>query len=216
MSTLTDLIFICGGIAVSLLFAFSDFFSRQGLTPAERIGRFVLLLIGCSMASSLIGWHFWPRGESIQLDGDVQLPAADPLVIDKPLAPVIAFRVISGTAVGKHLQPFGRVYIEDKDEPLAAVLDKYKAELSKRTWVESKTISAGTGIVIGDVPGAPLWTSDLESQLFGPHATKRLYIVGSMGFTDPAGKHEVQVCEILDANHQWTFCPEHIGQIDTD
>jgi hypothetical protein len=59
--SLTELLLICSAMVLCLLYAFSDWFTKRGLSVAERIGRAVALIVVCSLVISLYGWHFWPK-----------------------------------------------------------------------------------------------------------------------------------------------------------
>jgi hypothetical protein len=47
-------------IIVLLVYGFSGWFARKNLHVYQKIGRFVILIVGCSAAVFLYAWHFWP------------------------------------------------------------------------------------------------------------------------------------------------------------
>jgi hypothetical protein len=54
---------VCVSVAISLalIFAFSDWPLKKGLTVAEHLGRFGALTLCCGGIGCLLGWYFWPR-----------------------------------------------------------------------------------------------------------------------------------------------------------
>jgi len=50
------------GIAACLIYAFGDWAWARRLTPAEKIGRTLVLLLLSAGTATLYGWQYWPTG----------------------------------------------------------------------------------------------------------------------------------------------------------
>jgi hypothetical protein len=211
-----EIIFLCIPIIALLIYGFSGWATKNGLAIAERIGRWAVLVVACSVSVCLYAWHFWP--DQMRAHMHIDGISSSPMIVGQELHMIVVFRN-DGAAPASVKSVYSwfqwtsypssdQATRSDMEDEAFSIASSHEAEVLASKHQMEQEIPSGAMRSM-DMRTNPLTQEEIN---FITERARALYLIGNIRYSDGDIQRTTTFCAFLQGPNnppQMASCMKH-------